>query len=60
MQKEFNDDLIHNCKTGNLTIMNTIYHKPIKIETGKSSVFTKPQIDIVYKNNTTGKKESRL
>ena len=56
MQKEFNDDLIRNCRTNNLTIMNTIYHKPIKIETGKSSVFTKPQIDIVYKNNTTGKK----
>jgi len=49
----YNDDLIPNLHTNNVTIMNTIYHKPEKDENGK---YSDPQIDIIYKNNDTGEK----
>lgn len=53
MQKYFSEDLIKGVKTDNLTIINTVYHKPIKLQDGS---WRKPQIDLVYKNHDTNKK----
>ena len=42
----------------NLTIMNTIYHYPVKNEqTGK---YKKDYMTIVYKDNDTGKRSIKL
>lgn len=53
MQKEMKDDLIRHNVSNNLTIMNTIYHKATKLPNGK---YTEPQMDLVYKDNDTGRK----
>lgn len=54
MQKLFTDNLVKGVKTDDLTLLNTVYHKPVKSPIdGK---WSKPQIDLVYKNQTTGRK----
>ena len=52
--EKFSDELIPDLHTNNVTIMNTIYHKPEKNYKGE---FSEAQIDLVYKNNDTGEKK---
>jgi len=52
--EKFSDELIPDLHTNNVTIMNTIYHKPEKNSKGE---FSEAQIDLVYKNNDTGEKK---